>query len=364
MKKIGILLLTVLFVICLVLTGCANTEDVVELEDNESVADDPVIDESDEVIELNLAYHSSENIPPGAVTIRAGERIEELSNGRVKINNFFSASLLSQDETLAGVSTGIADIALVTPSTFQEQFNLISVFQRPLVNVPGLEVCRKAFLETLDTVPEINDELGQKGIKAISIWPLPSSHIHSKKGIRVPDDLKGLRINVQGDMARWYESMGAVPVQLSAGDMYMAMDRGVTDGISCHWSAFRAFALEEVTTHNTIIGGGANLDFMTYIVNLEKWNSLPPDIQEIIQDSFRMACEEIIGEQEREIAEGIENAKASGNTFVELTPEELELWEAYVNPVNEAWIEKTEAQGLPARETFELLKSLLIKYSD
>ena len=57
------------------------------------------------------------------------------------------------------------------------------------------------------------------------------------------------------------------------------------------------------------------------------------------------------------------NAKASGNTFIELTPEELELWQNYVDPVNEAWIEKAEAKGLPARETFEQLKSLLEKYS-
>jgi TRAP-type C4-dicarboxylate transport system substrate-binding protein len=357
-KKVGLLSLTGLLLVCMLLFGCAQPTEEGEPGDVESGDIAP-----DEVIELDLAYHSSENIPPGAVTLRAGERIEELSNGRVKINNYFSASLLTLDETLTGVSSGMADIALVTPSTFQEQFDLISVFQRPFIDVPSLEVCGKAFTELLDAVPEINEELAQNNIRAIGVWPLPSSHLHSKQEIRVPDDLKGLRINLQGDVARWFESMGAVPVQLSAGDMYMAMERGVTDGIFCHWSAFRAFALHEVTTHNTVVGGGANLDFMTYIINLDTWNSLPADIQEIIVDSYRQACEEIIGEQNREIAEGIENAKASGNTFIELTPEELELWQSYVDPVNEAWIEKAEAKGLPARETFEQLKSLLEKYN-
>jgi TRAP-type C4-dicarboxylate transport system substrate-binding protein len=89
-----------------------------------------------------------------------------------------------------------------------------------------------------------------------------------------------MKVAVVGESARWFESMGAAPVAVAAGDFYMSLERGLVDGQWAHWPAMNGFKLTEVTNSHTIFGkNGASLSFTGYLINLKTWSKLPADIQ-------------------------------------------------------------------------------------
>ncbi len=185
-----------------------------------------------------------------------------------------------------------------------------------------------------------------------------------KKGVRVPADVKGMKIAVVGEPARWFESMGAAPVGVAAGDFYMSYERGLVDGQWAHWPAVKGFKLTEVTKYHTLFGqNGANLNFMGYMINSNTWNSLPPDIQAIMTEVYDWAGDELTKSMKEEITAAVEDGKKRGNTFIELTPDELKLSADTMGPVNQAWIKATEAKGLPAQKVYDDLFKLLDQYS-
>jgi TRAP-type C4-dicarboxylate transport system substrate-binding protein len=314
---------------------------------------------------LRFHYFGPEAIPPGQWSKKAAQRIAEKSKGRVKIKTYFSESLLKYDTTITGTSSGVADISFVDPGLFTGQFNLNLVFTRMIMDIPTEGAATKAFRELIRKNPALNDELEAKGIRWISIMAMPGFNIHTTRSpIRTPVDMKGKRISIMGkDPALWIESMKGAPVQLAPGDWYMSLSRGLVEGQFVHWAAIDSFKLADVFNYHTLFGEeGAQPSFSGYIINLKTWNKLPKDLQDIIVEAYDWAGDGNVEALSHEVSRAISASKEKGNTFIKLTPDELRQWADTMVPINNRWIEETEALGLPARKTFDELMRLFEKY--
>ena len=314
---------------------------------------------------LRFHYFGPEAIPPGQWSKKAAQRIEEKSNGRVKIKTYFSESLLKYDTTIRGTSSGLADISFVDPGLFTGQFNLNLVFTRMIMDIPTKEAATKAFRELIRTNPALNKELEAKGIRWISIMAMPGFNIHTTHGpIKTPADMKGKKISIMGkDPALWVQSLKGAPVQLAPGDWYMSLSRGLVEGQFVHWAAIDSFKLAEVFKYHTLLGEeGAQPSFSGYVVNLKTWNKLPKDLQDIIIEAYDWAGDGNMESLSDEVSRAISTSKEKGDTFIRLTPDELKGWSNTMVPVNKKWIEETEAHGLPAKKTFDQLMELFEKY--
>jgi TRAP-type C4-dicarboxylate transport system substrate-binding protein len=76
-------------------------------------------------------------------------------------------------------------------------------------------------------------------------------------------------------------------------------------------------------------------------------------------EAYDWAGDEIVKANQEEIGMAVNAAKAKGSKFIELTPEELELWADTMDPINQEWIKTTAAKGLPAQATFDKLFILI-----
>lgn len=356
MKRFYCLLLISVLSISLILNGCATAP--------QTANDKEAPEEVEEVIELKFHYFGSDMVPPGRFSKEAAKRIEEQTNGKVRIDTYFSQTLLSTADTVPGTASGVADISLVNPALVAEQYYLNQVFGLIVAEASPQEVLNRSYRELIEVVPELNIELEEKGVRWLSLFSSPGSHLHTtKKEVRVPEDVRGMKICVLGDPTFLFESLGAAPLQIQPGDWYMSLERGLVDGIFLHWAAMDAYKLVDIVDCHTFFGeSGAALNFMGYIINNDTWKRLSPEIQEIMVDAYHWAGDQIIAINKEEVTRGIESAKAKGNTFIELTPDELNMWDKYMEPINENWIEKTEAKGWPARETYKELMRLLQEY--
>ena len=59
------------------------------------------------------------------------------------------------------------------------------------------------------------------------------------------------------------------------------------------------------------------------------------------------------------IISAINDAKAAGHTFIQLTPEEIEPWADLAKPLHDKWIADNEALGFPAKTMYEAMLKIV-----
>jgi TRAP-type C4-dicarboxylate transport system substrate-binding protein len=105
------------------------------------------------------------------------------------------------------------------------------------------------------------------------------------KKIEKQSDFKGTKIGTIPSLRGFTSGWGATPVFLSTTDFYTAMERGTVDGISAstlsNWTLLGAQAV----TKYVVLPG--YLQSSTYIgMNLNTWNKLGPELQQVINDAM------------------------------------------------------------------------------
>jgi hypothetical protein len=147
-------------------------------------------------------------------------------------------------------------------------------------------------------------------------------------------------------------------------DVYTDLQKGVLDGIAATLGMLEIFNLHEVTdylTHVTIA-----MAPMTIVMSKEKWNSLPPDLQQIITNESGYEGCRFYGREYSDaldiagINEAAEYAAKTGHQLAEYTlaTDELARWQDIgAKPIWDAWVANLNAKGLPGKAILdELLK--------
>jgi len=156
-------------------------------------------------------------------------------------------------------------------------------------------------------------------------WPLHHNffYIFTNKKMTKPEDFKGVKMGSSPSFVAFFKGLGAAPVVLPIVDYYTAMERGVIDANVSSITIFIAMGLYQKTKY--VIDHPFYRNPSPIIVNLKKWNSLPPHLQKIMQDTA-IELEETWPPVDQE-AEGkmIKKAKDAGVEFYKLSPD-VEKW--------------------------------------
>ena len=108
-----------------------------------------------------------------------------------------------------------------------------------------------------------------------------------KKEVKTADDLKGLKMRIPGLGGRVLEKAGGTPVLVSGGEIYTNLERGVID--ATEWiGPFHDYLMgfHEVAKYYYYPGWHEPGPALEMLINKEKFQALPSDLQEII----RTAC--------------------------------------------------------------------------
>jgi TRAP-type C4-dicarboxylate transport system substrate-binding protein len=240
--------------------------------------------------------------PPGdmkAVTIkRMGDMIEERTNGRVKFQYFYGASLIKKPQFVDAVAKGIADISTGPVSFITGKIPELSIFE-----VYGAYKLDK-FLEMQEAVmPTMIELFGQKGIQPLMIQYSGSCIFpHKTMLLKKPEDWKGQKMRLAG---RWQSTLGkmwgASPVFMPPADLYVALQRGVIDGYMLIWDIVYGLKLYEVAPYIVDTNYSNNAEVVT--MNLKKWEQL----SKADQDIFNQASNEVKPWTYRETLKHYEN---------------------------------------------------------
>jgi TRAP-type mannitol/chloroaromatic compound transport system substrate-binding protein len=106
---------------------------------------------------------------------------------------------------------------------------------------------------------------------------------HFTVPVRSLDDMQGLKMRAFGDGVEVLRRMGVATVNMPGGEVYEAIQRGVLDGCEIAVPAVDwDMGFQEVTRYMSISSSRAPTDAHFNWVHKDDWNSLPPDLQEIM----------------------------------------------------------------------------------
>jgi TRAP-type C4-dicarboxylate transport system substrate-binding protein len=288
--------------------------------------------------------------------------IEKRSGGRIKIERYYSASLAKPHEMLEACGIGVFDI-----------FTMVSDYypgKVPLATVGGLIgaadnvwVTGKAYLEMQKTYPVMEKEMMRNNVKCISAWGSGTFYLLSNKKIQSLEALKGKKIGSASMQAKLMKALGATPVSLSFNDAFTALQRGTVDGGIFGPDAILAFGLHEAGKYyyKIAVGGGVQ----PVAMNLDKWNSLPADIQKIILEAgedFPKSHENFY--QLKATMGALGALKGKGVIITEPSAEtKAALKKISQEKVWTQWAKGMDAKGLPGSKTMDIFLKGIEKYS-
>jgi tripartite ATP-independent transporter DctP family solute receptor len=263
--------------------------------------------------------------------------IEERTGGRVKVPVFPAGQLFADKDMMKAIPSGAVEMAEVTLSQWTGLAPGLL-----LLDLPMYFNDRQHIWRTVDgEVGEIfKKDLERAGVKLLYWMDYGEVELALKIPIRKLEDFKGQRIRVFGELlAESIRALGAAPAFLGAGEMYMALQRGTVDGVLSGPTSFYERKLFEVTKYQT--DGDFGFAMFGVLINLNKWNELPPDIQKIILASSREAQEWGRKEAEKMDNESVKLAEQKGMEIISYSVTEKErLRKACFDTVKAAFLKR------------------------
>jgi len=315
--------------------------------------------ETGKVTELRFSIHTAPGTVIHNIVSLWAKEVEEKTGGKVKVTIFPSQSLVNIKDIFPATTKGICDIGFESLQMNASRYPLSLITGVGVMNWPSGQGPTEIWTELQKKFPGMAAEF--KEVKVLWYYiTMPMTLHFTKKTVRVPADMKGLKIEAAGPLAPAMKFFGATPMVTSPAEWYMALDRGLEDGICHNYTPIFSLKVHTLLRYHTDVDFG--LVGQAIIMNVDKWNSLAPDVQRVI-DGLRPWIEKKSVDISMDLAGEVrKTCQGLGHTFIVPNPEEMKLWMEAAKPMHEAWIAETEAKGLPGRAVFEETKRLIEKY--
>lgn len=231
---------------------------------------------------------------------RIADSIYAMSDGRLEIKIYGAGELVPPFEVFDAVREGIAEMGHDAPYYWTAKHSAMPFF----TCVPGgLTAQEHAAWIYFGGGQELWDELYNGfGLKAF-LAGTGGCNVGGwfKKEINSLDDLKGLRMRIPGLGGDMLSRIGAIPVNLPGGELLPALQSGAIDAVE--WIApynDLAFGFHKIAKYYYAPGIQEPGSALGLTVNLEAYNNLPNDLQNIIKyaagdEAFRMLSEMTAG---------------------------------------------------------------------
>lgn len=311
-----------------------------------------------DTIELKLAHFFPGTHPAETDFVQGwAKAVNEATNGKVKITSYPNETLGKAADIYGNVVGGVADIGLSCFSYNIGRFPEMEAFEQPGIVYKNSKVASKVAWEG---IKELNPECVQD-TKLLMVIATGPGDLFTKTPVRKLEDLKGMQIRGTALGAETLSMLGVKPVGLPQSEAYEALSKGIVSGNLAPIEVLKAWKHAEVTKYLTRTPFlYNNLFYVT--MNLDKWNSLPADIQKTITDVSEKFHEEVgIGLWDRQNEAALDWAVNEEKMEVfELSEDEAAKWIQAVEPMIENYIKKN---GDSARKAIDVAKRLSEKYN-
>ncbi|MFM1987442.1 MAG: transporter substrate-binding protein DctP [Pseudomonadota bacterium] len=258
-----------------------------------------------------------------------GNYVRERTSGRINIKQYPGASLVQgqQDREFAAMRQGIIDVlcgapinwsgtvrecgAFALPFLMPDHKAYDAVIQSDAVQKDFFDIIRKAGAEPL--------AVGETGYRQLS---------NSKRAVKKPDDLKGLKIRIVASpmYQEIMAGMGANPTAMSWADAQPAMASGAVDGQENPMELFLGLKVHTLGQKFVTKWNYSNDPLLIAIAN-PIWQGWSEQDRKIVRECALDAAKENIRQVREVYAKDVEAVRALGVDVTVPTPAEMDAWQ-------------------------------------
>ena len=287
---------------------------------------------------LPPTHNHAQNILPAWI-----ERVSAASGGRIDIELYPAGQLLGIAEIYDGVRNGVADLGWGLPAAQPGRFPRLSLLELPFLFASAEEATHAAMTLQQDGV--FDEEFGDVILLYLHTHAPAGIHTRTDPIVNVTD-FDGQRIRFASATVRdLLAAFGAEPVGVPAPQVYENLENSVLDGVAFPYEAMKGLRLgEQVDYHSDV-----PLYVLPFylVMNRQAFDSLPPDLQEVMLDSSGMdEALRVAASWDEEEGRGRAYVRALGNDIVTPTADQLAAWQARADGVVEARLALLEAEGI------------------
>lgn len=292
--------------------------------------------------------------------------VEEQSGGRIAVKIYPAMQLGGKAPQLYDqLKDGLVDVVWTLPGYTPGRFPSISVFELPFM-ISDAVATSQAVQEFYQTQPMVQAELAE--VHPLFLFTHARGVIHTK-GVAIEKvaDLEGVKIRIPsravGDA---FSAYGAVPVSLPVPQTPEALSKNVIQGAVMPWEVTPSLRLYELTDHSTELAGprGLYTSVFLFAMNKDKYDSLPPDLKQVIDANSGMPWARSMGEAwEKAELPGREAAIRRGNSIITMPESEVAKMQSLAQPVIDSWVADLDKGGKDGKALLAAAQELVAKYT-
>ena len=293
-------------------------------------------------------------LSPNAVTQTVliepwAKAVEEASDGRITFEIFPAMALGgAPPELYSQVRDGVADIVWTLPGYTPGTFPRLEVFELPGVHMGDARATNLAIQDMMD---ELAEDL-------TDVHPL-LIHVHTGNALHLAngavenlDDFAGLKIRSPSRTGAWMlDALGAEPVGMPVPALPQALSRGTVDAGLVPFEIAIPLGLADITNASVELHDGARFGTSTFLfaMNKDAYNSLPDDLQQVIDEQSGRAIAAAMGDAWNDIEPvGIQRAVDAGNSVTQLSQDASAAFTAPFNATVLRWVQEAKETGIDA----------------
>jgi TRAP-type mannitol/chloroaromatic compound transport system substrate-binding protein len=214
------------------------------------------------------------------------KRVNEMSGGRLRIDYLLSGAVVKPFEVMDGVSRGVLDGGHTVPVYWYGKSKVASLFGSGPIN--GCDAQQTlAWIYNGGGIELYRELLTKLGLNAVGFFafPMPTQPLGwFKKPVASGAAMKGLKYRTVGLAADLMQQMGARVTQLPGGEIIPAMEKGVIEAFEYNNpTSDSRFGAQDVAKNYMMGSYHQAMEFFEIIFNTKKWESIPKDLQAILQ---------------------------------------------------------------------------------
>ncbi|MBU2926677.1 TRAP transporter substrate-binding protein [Winogradskyella psychrotolerans] len=259
---------------------------------------------------LYLAHNmpQTHSVHKGILEFQKALRLK--SDGKLDVKIFPDGQLGSEREVLELLQIGSVAITKVSAATLSNFVPEYHVF-----GIPYLFENKQHQFDILegDVGKSILEKGSQFWLRGLCYYDAGSRNFYTtKKAIRTPEDLKGLKIRVMNNQMaiNMINSMGGSATPLAFGELYTAMQQGVVDGAENNAPSFVSSNHYEVSKYYTIDEHASIPDVL--LIGTKFWDKLSQQEKQWVQEAADVSAQAQKVFWNASVEESMAVAKAAG----------------------------------------------------
>ena len=292
--------------------------------------------------EFKMSVVVTQDTAWGRAAKRFADALRHRTQARITIKTHFEGQLFADKQTTEFLllQQGEADFAIGSTINWSPQVKELNLFALPFLfpSYRALDAVQagepgKRLFKQIEQKGVIPIAWGENGFRELT---------NSKRPIRRPEDLQGLRIRVVGVpiLLEIFQALGANPVSMNWGEAQIAFQRGTLDGQENPVALIIPYKLWSVFRYVT--QWHYAIDPVILAVSAKTWASLTPEDRNLVSK----VGEEIMAVQKREAREGLDGVlldtlqRIYGMEEVRLSPADIKAFRDKTRPVYVKWADQ------------------------